>query len=76
MATEVRDMREVACGCNFSFSLQYDTVSNCLCLRIQIFSSCFVSVFYYHMQGIRHIGLCPYLMVVGENLTVYWCEVV
>jgi hypothetical protein len=63
MATEVLDMREVACGCNFSFSLQYDTVCNCLCLRIQILLSCFVSVPYYHldfrnMQGIPHIGIC------------------
>lgn len=35
-ATEVRDMRQVAYGCNFSFSLQYDTLCNYLCLRIQI----------------------------------------
>jgi hypothetical protein len=74
MATEVRDIREVAYGCNFSFSLHHDTVCNFLCLRIQIFSSCFVSVSYYHldfrnMQGIPHIGLCPCLMIVGENLT-------
>jgi len=30
MATEVRDMREMAYGCNVSVSLQYDTVCNCL----------------------------------------------
>jgi len=56
-------MREVAYGCNFSFNLQYDTLCNCLCLRTQIFLSCFVSDPYYHldfrnMQGIRRIRMC------------------
>ena len=59
----MRDMREVAYGCNFSFRLQCGIVCNCLCLRIEILLSCFVSVPYYHldfrnMQGIPHIEMC------------------